>query len=690
MIDVESVFSPDGELGQLLPSYSFRSGQVEMASLIAKALDERRHAEVEAGTGTGKSFAYLVPVFLSFEENSSRRFVIATSTITLQKQLYDKDIPLIKEALSSDAVVSVLYGRNNYLCLRRFSEARNEKSLLKELRSSSEKAFEEWVASTDTGAAADVPSPEIGRMFYDFVSDDKECMGHRCPYLSQCFYYEARRKAARSNIIVTNHHLLLIDAKARFDDEIDYSDDAILPAYSVCVMDEAHHIENEATDVMSEVYSSYRVLRTLDYLTRKEKRFGSASIIDFLSTEEKERGSGKKAKDDIAHLRTLISDYDITLTELLSRYGKDNEVLFTPAFYRDNLREIEKGEAAAELMSSIAAAIYQGYSDKPSESNDIYVDLIKRYAHTLSHYADTLRTWMRFSRWDEYIPYSEEAPDGKPELHIAPMSTGPVLSKALVSHLDSMIYSSATLTVSSSFSYFENRSGLAEETGRALSGIFPSPFEYRKNLLLLLPQDATLFSNELSEEYTAYVARAVKAAIEASGGGALVLFTSKKMMKDVYFPLRNEMDGLMLQDDKVSKAQLLAEFRKKKDSSLFAVSSFWEGVDAPGDTLRLVIIVKLPFTVPSTPIVKARSEYLLKNEKSPFMEMTMPEATLKLKQGIGRLIRTETDRGVVLLLDGRILRKGYGRLMISSLPDCYIPEDTILDNIGDKIERFLY
>ena len=297
---------------------------------------------------------------------------------------------------------------------------------------------------------------------------------------------------------------------------------------------------------------------------------------------------------------------------------------------------------------------------------------------------------MRFSRWDEYIPYSEEAPDGKPELHIAPMSTGPVLSKALISHLDSMIYSSATLTVSSSFSYFENRSGLAEETGRALSGIFPSPFEYRKNLLLLLPQDATLFSNESSEEYTAYVARAVKAAIEASGGGALVLFTSKKMMKDVYFPLRKEMDGLMLQDDKVSKAQLLAEFRKKKDSSLFAVSSFWEGVDAPGDTLRLVIIVKLPFTVPSTPIVKARSEYLLKNEKSPFMEMTMPEATLKLKQGIGRLIRTETDRGVVLLLDGRILRKGYGRLMISSLPDCYIPEDTMLDNIGDKIERFLY
>lgn len=690
MTDIESVFEPGGLLDSELPSYVYRSGQVEMASLIDKAIKEKRHAEVEAGTGTGKSFAYLVPVVSMLNSDKSKRAIIATSTIALQKQLFDKDIPIIEKALSSDIEVTILFGRSNYLCIRRFSEARNEKGLLKEVRTPEEIRFEEWVASTDTGDASSVPSASVGKMFYQYASDEKDCLMHRCPYIEECFYYNARRRAQKSNLIVTNHHLLLIDAKARYDDEIEYSDDAILPSYSVCVVDEAHHIESEATDILSEVYSSYRVLKTLDYLTRKEKRFGSASILDFLSTEEKKRGSGKKAKEQIAHLRTLIGEYDSTLTAILSHWGKDNEVLFTPSFYEQHSAEIMKGEGVAELMYTISDGIISGYNDKPSDSNEIFVDLIKRYAIVLRHYADTLRTFMRFSLWEQYIPYSEDSPDGKPEIHIAPMSTGPVLSRAIVSHLDSMIYSSATLTVSSSFEYFEKRSGLSEENGRLLSGIFPSPFEYRKNLLLLLPQDAAQFSNESSESYTAYVAEAIEEAIEASGGGALVLFTSKKMMNDVYFPLQKRIKGLMLQDERASKARLLAEFREKKDSSLFAVSSFWEGVDIPGDTLRLVIIVKLPFTVPSTPIVKARSDNFTKQGLSPFIEMTIPDATLRLKQGIGRLIRTESDRGVVLILDGRIIRKGYGRMMISSLPDCYIPEDTALSNIGDKIERFLY
>ena len=190
--------------------------------------------------------------------------------------------------------------------------------------------------------------------------------------------------------------------------------------------------------------------------------------------------------------------------------------------------------------------------------------------------------------------------------------------------------------------------------------------------------------------FTMQDSMAIDKAIEASGGGALVLFTSKRMMKDVYIKLQDRIGNLLVQNERTPRSRLLDSFRKNKDSSLFAVSSFWEGVDAPGDTLRLVIIVKLPFTVPSTPIVKARSEAMEKSGSSSFMEMTVPEAILRLKQGIGRLIRTETDKGVVLILDSRILRKGYGRMMISSLPECYIPEDAMLRNIGEKIERFLY
>ncbi|MBO8436974.1 MAG: DEAD/DEAH box helicase family protein [Spirochaetes bacterium] len=688
MISVEDAFSPGGALDKAIPDYSFREGQYEMAMLVERALLENRHAIIEAGTGTGKSYAYLVPVFLSSASNESRRFIITTSTITLQKQLYDKDIPAVKAALGLDTETAILYGRGNYLCIRRFNEARNEKSLLKELRDEKELLFEKWTTETESGVLQDMPKGVPATFFYSFASDDKDCLGYRCPYAGQCWYYNARRQAQRAKVIVTNHHLLLLDAKNRAESELSYEEDAVLPGYSVVVMDEAHHIEAEATDVLSRTYSSFRVGKVLDYLTRKESRFGSSSIIDFLSTEEKERGFGKNLKNRIAHLRTMLNEFNSLLKAKLDT--RDREVLFTPEFYREYRELVAAGEGPASEMDNIGISIQNAYSDEPSEANEIFVDLIKRYGRSLALFADTLRDWIRFSSWNDEIPYSQVGADGDVEIHLAPMNTGAVLSRVLVSHLDSMIFSSATLSVNGSFEYFEKQSGLWEERDRIEKGIFQSPFEYRKNLMLLLPRDASAFSNENTEAYTEYVTAAVKAAIESSGGGALVLFTSKKMMKEAYLRLRDVLPSLLVQDERTPRSVLFDSFRKNKDSSLFAVSSFWEGVDAPGDTLRLVVIVKLPFTVPSTPIVRARSAKLEKDGSSSFMEMTIPDATLRLKQGLGRLIRTESDRGVVLILDGRITRKGYGRIMISSLPDCYIPEDAMLSNIGDKIERFLY
>ncbi len=688
-MDIESIFSPGGELESALPFYSFRRGQYEMAELVESALETCSHAIIEAGTGTGKSFAYLVPMLLSLANNRSRRFIAATSTTTLQKQLYDKDIPILLGALSLDLPIAILYGRGNYLCIRRFNEARNEKSSAGVKRSEGELLFEEWVTTTESGAVQDIPQGVSASYFYPYASDDKDCLGYRCPFANECFYYGARRKAQKARLIVTNHHLLLLDAKNRWESELDFEEDAVLPGYSVVVMDEAHHIEAEATEVLSRIYSAYRVGKILDYLTRKEKRFGSSSIIDFLTTEEKERGSGKQVKNDIAHLRTMLDQFDSLLSSALFAFP-DKEILFTPDFYREHGELLQEGEGVAAEMIRIGNALQGGYNDKPAESNEVFVDLIKRYGLSLSLLADTLRDWMRFSAWDDEIPYSEEGPEGKAEIHLAPMNTGKVLSNVLVSNLDSMIFSSATLSVNGSFEYFEKRSGLWEEKERVKSGIFPSPFDFRRNLMLLLPRDGALFSNENTVQYVRYVAESVYSALESSGGGALVLFTSRKMMKEVYMLLKERVDKLLIQDDRIPRNTLLERFRKDKDSSLFAVSSFWEGVDAPGDTLRLVIIVKLPFTVPSTPIVKARSNAMERKGLSPFMEMTVPEATLRLKQGLGRLIRSETDKGVVLILDGRLLRKGYGRIMLASLPECYIPEDAMLGNIESKIERFLY
>ncbi len=686
MIDMSEVFAHGGLLDSALPSYSYREGQYDMAELVTRAFSEEKHAVIEAGTGTGKSFAYLAPVMAMAGEDRSRRYVIATSTIPLEKQLYEKDIPFLKEALSSDVETAVLYGRANYLCMRKYREVKDGGG-----RDKGVSAFDEWVSDTETGARADISDPEVARLFPPLASDDKDCPSFRCPFYQECFFYNARRKTEKADIIVTNHHIMLYDAKYRVETDKDYDDDGVLPPYQYAVIDEAHHIEKEATEIFSEAFSSRLVSRYLDYMTRKERRFGSSSILDFLSTEERVRGRGKEIAGNIAHIRTLLMKFDTSLDEIMSLYRPDEgEVLFTPEFYSRFGERIRDFEWLGEELRKIEQSVYDGYSENPAESNVTYLELLMRYASTLSAFGSTLTSWMRFSDWEGKIPYAVRYQEGRYELRIAPMNTGPLLSSMFLSKLKSVIYSSATLSVNGSFSYFALRSGLMEEKERVLSGIFPSPFEYRKNLMLLLPQNGVAFHKDNGPEYAGYVAEAVYEAINAAGGGALVLFTSREMMNAVYARVHDRLDDVMKQDDAALRSSLLSAFCSRRDSSLFALSSFWEGIDAPGDTLRLVIIVKLPFSVPTAPIEAARSMNIEKRGGRVFFEMSLPEATLKLKQGLGRLIRSEEDRGVVLILDNRILSHGYGRIMLNSFPECYIPEDVSTGNIASKIENFLY
>ena len=686
-MDIESVFSPGGELDSVLPSYSFRSGQLEMARLVDEAIREGKHLVVEAGTGIGKSFAYLAPIFLRAAADDGSAYVIATSTITLEKQLYDKDIPILKKALGLDIDTAILFGRSNYLCVRRWEEVRLERKALGVKEGKAEAAFDAWAESTETGASAEIEDEKVGRLFPSLSSDEKDCPSFRCPFYQQCYFYSARRKAQKARIIVTNHHLLLLDAKNREETGKGFEDDAVLPSYQVAVIDEAHHIEAEATDILSLTYSSDAVSRYLDYLTRREKRFGSASILDFLSVEEKDRGVGNRIKEAAAHIRTLMGQYDRVLSDIFSGHG--SEFLLTEEFYSRNRERIREGEVIADELRRMQADAYSGYRENPSEENAVYFDLLLRYLSTLSAYADILLDFIRFSDWDGTIPYARSRGD-KWEVKLSPMDTGPVLHRMLLSNLSSVIYSSATLSVGNSFEYFARRSGLAEDRGRMLSSVFHSPFAYGRNLMLLVPSDGISFTRSQSDGYTEYVSKTVRDAVLSSGGGALVLFTSKDMMRSVYSSLSEEIPDLLIQDDRSSRAALLSAFRERKDSSLFAVSSFWEGIDAPGDTLRLVIIVKLPFAVPSTPIEAARARHLEKNGGRPFMEISLPEATLRLKQGLGRLIRSEDDKGVVLILDTRVITTYYGRIMLSSLPECYFPEDTTLSNMPAKIERFIF
>ena len=687
----DEIFSPSSGLARNQKNYKFRESQFEMALLIEKALKEEKHAVIEAGTGTGKSFAYLAPIFIELAKDKSRKAVIATSTITLEKQLYDKDIPEMKKALSSDIKAAILFGRKNYLCARKYKESLSARELISQDKESSYYRFDQWVKNTETGSRAEVPSKEIYDEMVKLSADENDCASFHCPCYDSCFFYNARKKAMSADLIVTNHHILLLDAKNRMECSISYTEDAVLPGYSIAVIDEAHHIEAEATDVLSSVYSYRLVTDVLNDLLKKQSRFGNATAFEALSAFEKadRRGFFRRAKADIAALREMAIDFEKLINPIIATLPGRDEVLFDSEFYSHYRQKLLEGEALAEALMKLSIDISTEYEE--AKDNQAYEYILKK-ACDLQYYSDTLRSWIRFSSFDDRISFAEIAEADHYQLKIAPMKIGPVLSRVLLSQLSTLIYCSATLSVNNDFSYFAERSGLKEENERVLKGIYPSPFDYGHSLMFLLPQDGRAYSNEMAPQYHEYVTEAVSKAIEASGGGALVLFTSKAMLEEVYKNAKEKLPDyeLLSQDGKTSKSMLLKRFKEDRDSSLFATSSFWEGVDAPGDTLRLLIIVKLPFQIPTAPILRARVDNMSRSGGNPFMSIYLPETTIKLKQGIGRLISSENDKGVVLILDNRILSKGYGRIMLSSLPQGYIPEDTMLENLPDKIERFLY
>ena len=390
-------------------------------------------------------------------------------------------------------------------------------------------------------------------------------------------------------------------------------------------------------------------------------------------------------------LVTEAEEYDSILKRVLTCFPDRRAMLFREEFFARFRNTISTGEEVALMMRNLGERIMSIWESDVEEVKQ-YIDRANRYGAALCYLSDVLRSWIRFNDYDNYIPYATDGPDGSPIISIAPMEVGPKLKERLVDQLDSLIYCSATLSVGKNFDYFAKRSGL-EGNNLVLKGLYPSPFDFQHQLLYLIPQDGREWKKN-DESYASYASSVIKDSILSSGGGALVLFTSFSMMNEVYDIVSKEIGEdmeLLLQNPNTSRHVLLNRFKNSEDASLFATSSFWEGIDAPGNTLRLVIIVKLPFEVPSDPINMARSRYIdMHSEKGSFMTLTVPNAVIKMKQGVGRLIRNEEDKGIVMILDGRIVKKGYRFMMFSSLPDGYYPEDTMVENIPSKIENFLY
>ncbi|HIV98199.1 MAG TPA: ATP-dependent DNA helicase [Candidatus Ornithospirochaeta avicola] len=681
MPDLFDVFSKNGILSSCLEDYKVRDDQITASEKIEEALSTSSMAFIEAGTGIGKTYAYLVPVILALAEDRKKKAVISSSTIVLEKQIFYSDLPYLIDALGVDLRYSLLLGRSNYLCARKFKDAEN--SLFK--NDSHIDSIYSWLEETENGVVDDFAGDlKIKKDLFLYTADDT-CTMRSCPYYTECFYKKAREEAMRSDIVVTSHKMVLIDAKHRSETNADFSSDSILPHYDYLVLDEAHHIEDEATTAFSSSYSYAAIKRTILNLYYKNEDMGKKNILMFLQKYEKEKGATEKLVKNLENLEKSCASFDRTLQNVTA---KGQAVFNEETIKEDNIKK--EAEEIIKLANDIYADASILYDPDKLDLNDAscYADVVLRACLSIKLSSDTLSVFFSGKKDDSLILYTEKTKDSV-FLSVSPLSVSDLLSSMLFSKIGSTVFISATLSYKNSFSELKEKLGIGEKT---IDFIAKSPFDYKRNLRLICPSDGICFNYKEAAEYNRYLSEYVTKAILSSSGGALVLFTSKESMENVYKSVQPYLEEnnikSFLQEKKTDRNAILRKFKKDVNSVLFATSSFWEGIDAVGDTLRLLIITKLPFSNPDEPVKKARFDYLESLERGQgWKKIVIYDAILKLKQGIGRLIRSETDRGVVLILDRRFKR--YSGID-ENFSEYNYDEDAMLENLERRIEDFLF
>lgn len=692
--DIYHIFDKGGLLEEGLSGYEYREGQLEMALMVVDSYLNNAIAAIEAGTGIGKSFAYLVPAILNAQQNNKERTVVATSTINLQRQLFDKDIKQLFAILKIDIKSALMMGRNNYLCLKRLEDFVTENKLLTNDKTSELSQLIAWSKKTETGLRSDLPFNLNHSIWSEVCSDADLCFGYKCAYNKECFYFKAKKEAAEAQIIITNHHLLFTDSSYRFLENLDYTEEAILPPFSRLIIDEAHNIEKNATDFFTNSYSGFEINRALDRIVRRRKNL--SSIIEKLSEYIEDKSLvdsvleiSDKLREAIRYLETYL------LTQMQNQ--KTSTLLVTTSI-REFLKELNNLALPVINNGNTFFNLIDKITSLETFVEELEVDLRNLISQTkrIKASVGALNYYLTNEKAKETINWFEQVMRGASYevlIHNSPLSVAPPLKEALFSRLETVICTSATLDLGDDFNYWSSRVGLPVDQIRPFyKGVKLSPFDFKKQLLLLTPFDAPLFSEKNSIEYTQYCTETIKEALLASGGGSLVLFTSYSMLLDVAKQLEGTLAkaGIKtLKQGDADRFHLLNEFKSDQDSTLFATDSFWEGVDAPGDALRLVIITKLPFRVPTDPVFRARMESLNEMGMQGFFNLALPEATMRLKQGYGRLLRNTTDKGIVLILDSRVVHKQYGQWMLKALPESYHVESST-DRVGQNIESFLY
>jgi ATP-dependent DNA helicase DinG len=640
-------FAPGGLLSKTHPAYEFRRGQLQMAQAVEEALEEKRHLIVEAGTGTGKTLAYLLPVI-----RSGKRVIISTGTKNLQEQLFFKDVPALERALFPDAdrKLSVCYmkGRNNYLCRKKLIDLTDQPVLsgLEEIEH--HRAIAAWEKTTQTGDRAELAElPETSALWHKLDARADTCLGQKCKEYDRCFITEMRRRAAESDIIIVNHHLFFADLSIKLEAE-GAPDAGVLPDCGAVIFDEAHELEDIAGNYFGISVSNLRMdelARDVEHLLQREKLYMPQVSGAIQSVRERSQ---------------------LFFSLLPTSEGR---------FAFDSRREFleENGEEFLALNQSLSRLTAE-LEQIPQKPEDVF---------TLVRRAQQLQVQLRFVMenedpntvfWIERRGFrglsvsrrksSAETPAGGRTnvfLQATPIEIGQILRECLWSKLESSVLTSATLAVGGGFEYIRQRLGL--DHAREL--VVASHFDYESQAIFYVPPN---LPDPRTPQFASEASGVIQRLLEITRGRAFVLFTSYAQMNEIYDRLLGFLQYPMLRQGDAPKSALLEEFRLTPNAVLFGTSSFWQGVDVQGEQLSCVIIDRLPFAVPSDPVVAARVKAIDAGGGNAFFEYQVPSAVITLKQGFGRLIRSLHDRGLLALLDNRILKKQYGRVFVESLP----------------------
>ncbi|HKS30167.1 MAG TPA: ATP-dependent DNA helicase [Pyrinomonadaceae bacterium] len=640
---MEEIFGRDGLIARAHPEYEYRPGQIQMAEAVLRAFHEKRHLIVEAGTGTGKTLAYLVPA-IAAAVSRGQRVIISTGTKNLQEQLMEKDIPFLQRVLPKKFTAAYMKGRSNYACLQRIKRAENSPVLegLDEVDYFDE--VKRWVRDSQTGDRAElVELPENLPFWRHIDARSETCLGQKCPEYDACFITRMRQRAADADIVIVNHHLFFADLSLRGGE---YGQ--VLPDYSAVIFDEAHQIEDVAAEYFGAQVSSYQI----EDLVRDLQLLPVTSV-------EANRELTKTAGRVIRFAENFWMGF---------REGRGEEGGRFPILPGTFARKNSAGEVEATALGDA----YLGL-DGALERMETTLDALRDAPPEVENLVRRIRQ-LRFDLQfivagdDRHFVYWLERRGRGAFLRASPIDVSGLLQDKLFERVETAVLTSATLASAGSFSFIRERLGITETEEL----VAPSGYDFENQAVLYLPKR---MSDPRSPQWIDEAAAEVVKILNATRGRAFVLSTSFAGMNALYERVSREVDYPCFIQGSASKAGLLEKFRQTPNAVLFATSSFWQGVDVRGEQLSCVIIDKLPFAVPSDPVVAARQRFIDEQGGTSFYEYSVPQAIISLKQGLGRLIRSASDRGVLAVLDPRLRTKAYGRLFLESLPPCRITSD---------------